>query len=58
MGVYLISHAGFIGIPTAIPSVTPVGNATVTNISTNSNETTVTLSGDATFFFKIEPIRR
>lgn len=58
VGVYQINHTGLIGIPSAIPSVTPVGNATVTSIATNSNTTTVTLSGDATFFFKIEPIRR
>lgn len=57
-GVYEISHPGFIGIPTAIPSITPTGGATVSSISTNSNSTTVTLSGDATFFFTIQAIRR
>ena len=57
VGVYQINHANFIGIPTAIPSVTPTGGATVTSISTTSNQTTITLSGEAGFFFTIEAIR-
>jgi hypothetical protein len=57
-GVYRIDHAGFIGIPAAIPSITPTGGATVLSISTNSNVTTVTLSNDVAFFFTIQAIRR
>jgi hypothetical protein len=58
VGVYQINHTGFFAIPTAIPTITPTGGATVLAISTNSNVTTVTLSADATFFFTIQSIRR
>jgi hypothetical protein len=58
VGVYRINHANFIGIPTAIPSITPTDGATVTSIATNANVTTVTLSGDATFYFTIQAVRR
>ena len=58
VGLYQIDHAGFFAIPTAIPTITPTGGATVLAISTNSNVTTVSLSADATFFFTIQSIRR
>jgi hypothetical protein len=58
VGLYQIDHAGAFSIPTAIPTITPTGGATVLAISTNSNVTTVSLSGDAIFFFTIQSIRR
>ncbi len=56
---YTINHTGLISIPTAIPSVTPTTpGASVTSISTNSNTTVVTFSGDSSFFVTIQPVRR
>ena len=57
-GVYQIDHPGLFAIGTAIPSITPTGGTTVLAISTNANVTTVSLSGDAIFFFTIQSVRR
>ena len=55
---YTINHTGLIDIPSAIPSITPTGGATVTSMSANGNTTVVTPSAAADFWFVTQPVRR
>lgn len=58
-GVYVINHSGFIPIPAAIPSITPVGAGVfVVSLSSSAASTTVTLSADAQFWFTVQAVRR
>ncbi|MFN7979842.1 MAG: hypothetical protein U0P30_17035 [Vicinamibacterales bacterium] len=56
--VYTIAYPGTMQLPNVIPSVTVLGSATVTSISTNFSQMVVTLSADAGFIFSVQPIRR
>jgi hypothetical protein len=55
---YTISHAGQFPIPVIVPSVTVTGGATVTSLLSTADQTVVTLSADAAFWFTLQPVRR
>lgn len=55
---YTISHAGQFPIPAVVPSVTVTGGATVTSLLSTADQTVVTLSADAAFWFTLQPVRR
>ena len=55
---YTILHAGQFPIPAVVPSVTVTGGATVTSLLTTADQTVVTLSADAAFWFTLQPVRR
>lgn len=55
---YTISHAGLFPIPAVVPSVTVTGGATVTSLLSTADQTVVTLSADAGFWFTLQPVRR
>jgi hypothetical protein len=57
---YTISHAGQFPIPTVVPSVTVAGGggATVTSLLSTADQTVVTLSADAAFWFTLQPVRQ
>lgn len=57
-GVYRVDYPGLFNIPAVIPSITPINNATVVALSVNPNTMTVTLSGDAGFYFTVQAIGR
>ena len=55
---YTISHAGQFPIPAIVPSVTVTGGATVTSLLSTADQTVVTLSADAAFWFTLQPVRQ
>lgn len=57
---YTISHAGQFPIPAIVPSVTVAGGggAAVTSLFSTADQTVVTLSADAAFWFTLQPVRR